>query len=95
MESIDLAARIRSHRAGHALERNFYTDPAIFERELQAVGAIDSGHAAAGESLEVLFQARRKFRPRVVRKMRTCAVGASAVSIVLGQCLVLGFVGGE
>src|SRR3984957_16713912 len=35
MESIDLAARIRSHRAGHALERNFYTDPAIFERDME------------------------------------------------------------
>jgi phenylpropionate dioxygenase-like ring-hydroxylating dioxygenase large terminal subunit len=35
MESTDLAARIRSHRPGHALARNFYTDPAIFERDME------------------------------------------------------------
>ncbi len=34
MESIDLDASIRAHRPGHALEREFYTDPAIFERDM-------------------------------------------------------------
>jgi phenylpropionate dioxygenase-like ring-hydroxylating dioxygenase large terminal subunit len=35
VESIDLAARIRSHRPGHALARDFYTDPAIFECDME------------------------------------------------------------
>ncbi|MEP6883911.1 MAG: aromatic ring-hydroxylating dioxygenase subunit alpha [Gammaproteobacteria bacterium] len=35
MESIDLAARIHNHRQGHALTREFYTDPAIFEYDMQ------------------------------------------------------------
>ncbi len=35
MESIDLAARIRSHRPGHALAREFYTDPGIFDQDMQ------------------------------------------------------------
>jgi len=35
MESTDLAASIRNHRPGHALAREFYTDPAIFERDMQ------------------------------------------------------------
>ena len=35
MESIDLAARIRSHQPGHALAREFYTDPGIFDHDMQ------------------------------------------------------------
>jgi Rieske 2Fe-2S family protein len=35
VESIDLAARIRDHRPGHALARDFYTDPAIFEHDME------------------------------------------------------------
>jgi phenylpropionate dioxygenase-like ring-hydroxylating dioxygenase large terminal subunit len=35
VESIELAARIHSHRPGHALARDFYTDPAIFERDME------------------------------------------------------------
>jgi Rieske 2Fe-2S family protein len=35
MESNDLAARIRNHRPGHALARDFYADPQIFERDMQ------------------------------------------------------------
>ena len=35
MESADLAARIRSHQPGHALARDFYTDPAIFEHDVE------------------------------------------------------------
>jgi phenylpropionate dioxygenase-like ring-hydroxylating dioxygenase large terminal subunit len=35
MESIDIDARIRDHRPGHALPRDFYTDPAIFERDME------------------------------------------------------------
>ena len=35
MESIDLAERIRSRRPGHALPREFYTDPWIFERDME------------------------------------------------------------
>jgi phenylpropionate dioxygenase-like ring-hydroxylating dioxygenase large terminal subunit len=30
----EIAARIRNHRPGHALARDFYTDPAIFERDM-------------------------------------------------------------
>jgi phenylpropionate dioxygenase-like ring-hydroxylating dioxygenase large terminal subunit len=35
VDSNDLASRIRDHRPGHALARAFYTDPAIFERDMQ------------------------------------------------------------
>jgi Rieske 2Fe-2S family protein len=35
VESIALAARIRSHQPGHALAREFYTDPGIFEQDMQ------------------------------------------------------------
>ncbi|HEV7613427.1 MAG TPA: aromatic ring-hydroxylating dioxygenase subunit alpha [Steroidobacteraceae bacterium] len=35
MESIDVDARIRGHRPGHALAREFYTDAAIFERDME------------------------------------------------------------
>jgi phenylpropionate dioxygenase-like ring-hydroxylating dioxygenase large terminal subunit len=35
VESADLAARIRSHLPGHALARAFYTDPAIFEHDME------------------------------------------------------------
>jgi phenylpropionate dioxygenase-like ring-hydroxylating dioxygenase large terminal subunit len=35
MESSDLNALIANHRPGHALARNFYTDPAIFERDME------------------------------------------------------------
>lgn len=35
MESTDLAARIRNHQPGHALARDFYTNPAIFERDME------------------------------------------------------------
>ena len=35
MEPTDLAARIRNHRPGHALARDFYTDPSIFERDME------------------------------------------------------------
>jgi phenylpropionate dioxygenase-like ring-hydroxylating dioxygenase large terminal subunit len=35
MESADLAARIRNHPPGHALARDFYTDPAIFEHDME------------------------------------------------------------
>jgi phenylpropionate dioxygenase-like ring-hydroxylating dioxygenase large terminal subunit len=31
----DVAAMIRNHRPGHALAREFYTDPSIFERDMQ------------------------------------------------------------
>jgi Rieske 2Fe-2S family protein len=34
VESADLTASIRSHRPGHALARDFYTDPAIFEHDV-------------------------------------------------------------
>jgi phenylpropionate dioxygenase-like ring-hydroxylating dioxygenase large terminal subunit len=32
---VDLAALIRDHRPGHALAREFYTDPVIFEHDMQ------------------------------------------------------------
>jgi Rieske 2Fe-2S family protein len=35
VESADLTASIRSHRPGHALARDFYTDPAIFEHDVE------------------------------------------------------------
>jgi phenylpropionate dioxygenase-like ring-hydroxylating dioxygenase large terminal subunit len=35
VESIDLAARIRDHQPGHALARSFYTDPAVFEHDME------------------------------------------------------------
>jgi Rieske 2Fe-2S family protein len=35
VESTDLAARIRNHQPGHALARDFYTNPAIFERDME------------------------------------------------------------
>ncbi len=35
MESTDLALRIRKHLPGHALARDFYTDPAVFERDME------------------------------------------------------------
>jgi phenylpropionate dioxygenase-like ring-hydroxylating dioxygenase large terminal subunit len=35
LESIDLTAAIRNHRPGHALARSFYTDPAIFEHDIE------------------------------------------------------------
>jgi phenylpropionate dioxygenase-like ring-hydroxylating dioxygenase large terminal subunit len=33
----DVAALIRNHRPGYALARDFYTDPAIFERDMQCM----------------------------------------------------------
>jgi phenylpropionate dioxygenase-like ring-hydroxylating dioxygenase large terminal subunit len=35
VHSADLTARIRNHRPGHALARAFYTDPAIFEFDME------------------------------------------------------------
>jgi phenylpropionate dioxygenase-like ring-hydroxylating dioxygenase large terminal subunit len=35
VESTDLAARIRNHQPGHALARDFYTDPSIFEHDME------------------------------------------------------------
>jgi Rieske 2Fe-2S family protein len=35
VESLDLSARIRNHQPGHALARDFYTDPVIFESDMQ------------------------------------------------------------
>jgi phenylpropionate dioxygenase-like ring-hydroxylating dioxygenase large terminal subunit len=35
VEYTDLNTRIHSHKPGHALERDFYTDPAIFERDME------------------------------------------------------------
>jgi phenylpropionate dioxygenase-like ring-hydroxylating dioxygenase large terminal subunit len=35
VQSTDLADLIRDHRPGHALARDFYTDPAIFESDMQ------------------------------------------------------------
>jgi phenylpropionate dioxygenase-like ring-hydroxylating dioxygenase large terminal subunit len=35
--TLDLPALIRSHSAGHALTREFYTDPEIFERDMQRI----------------------------------------------------------
>ena len=35
MQSVDLSQRIRNHLPGHALARDFYTDPAIFERDME------------------------------------------------------------
>ena len=35
MDSNDLASRIHDHRPGHALARDFYTDPGIFERDME------------------------------------------------------------
>src|SRR6202789_567180 len=35
MDSQALKALIDDHRAGHALARSFYTDPAIFERDME------------------------------------------------------------
>ena len=35
VDRIDLAARIRSHAPGRALAREFYTDPSIFERDME------------------------------------------------------------
>ena len=35
MDSSALHALIRNHQPGHALARNFYTDPAIFERDME------------------------------------------------------------
>jgi phenylpropionate dioxygenase-like ring-hydroxylating dioxygenase large terminal subunit len=35
MESTDLAFRVGNHRPGHALARAFYTDPSIFEHDLE------------------------------------------------------------
>src|SRR5260370_30381496 len=35
VESADLAARIHSCQPGHALARDFYTDPAVFERDME------------------------------------------------------------
>src|ERR1700736_5889056 len=35
MESAGLAARIRNHLPGHALARDFYTDAAIFEHDVE------------------------------------------------------------
>ncbi len=34
MDSADLAALLRTHQPGHALARDFYTDPSIFEHDL-------------------------------------------------------------
>jgi Rieske 2Fe-2S family protein len=35
VEYTDLSTRIHSHKPGHALARDFYTDPAIFERDME------------------------------------------------------------
>jgi phenylpropionate dioxygenase-like ring-hydroxylating dioxygenase large terminal subunit len=35
MESSALNSLIENHRPGHALARNFYTDPAVFERDME------------------------------------------------------------
>ena len=35
MEYTELSTRIHSHKPGHALARDFYTDPAIFERDME------------------------------------------------------------
>jgi len=35
VQSIDFSKRIRSHLPGHALAREFYTDPAVFERDME------------------------------------------------------------
>jgi phenylpropionate dioxygenase-like ring-hydroxylating dioxygenase large terminal subunit len=35
VESTDLAVRIRNHLPGHALARDFYTDPALFARDME------------------------------------------------------------
>jgi Rieske 2Fe-2S family protein len=35
--TLDLPALIRSHSPGHALTREFYTDPEIFERDMQRI----------------------------------------------------------
>src|SRR5450631_514601 len=35
VETPDLAELIRNHRPGHALARDFYTDPLIFERDME------------------------------------------------------------
>jgi phenylpropionate dioxygenase-like ring-hydroxylating dioxygenase large terminal subunit len=35
VEYTDLGTRIHSHKPGHALARDFYTDPAIFERDME------------------------------------------------------------
>jgi len=35
MASSDFNALVKNHRPGRALERNFYTDPAIFERDME------------------------------------------------------------
>jgi phenylpropionate dioxygenase-like ring-hydroxylating dioxygenase large terminal subunit len=35
VQSTDLSKRIRSHLPGHALAREFYTDPAVFERDME------------------------------------------------------------
>jgi Rieske 2Fe-2S family protein len=35
VEPADLAALLRNHQPGHALTRDFYTDPSIFERDLE------------------------------------------------------------
>jgi phenylpropionate dioxygenase-like ring-hydroxylating dioxygenase large terminal subunit len=35
VESTDLDARVRNHQPGHALARGFYTDPAIFEHDME------------------------------------------------------------
>jgi phenylpropionate dioxygenase-like ring-hydroxylating dioxygenase large terminal subunit len=35
LEPTDLPARILNHQPGHALARDFYTDPSIFERDME------------------------------------------------------------
>ncbi len=35
MKSTDLAAHIRNHQPGHALAREFYTEPSIFDHDMQ------------------------------------------------------------
>jgi len=35
VEYTELSTRIHSHKPGHALARDFYTDPAIFERDME------------------------------------------------------------
>jgi len=35
VQSADLSKRIRDHLPGHALARDFYTDPAMFERDME------------------------------------------------------------
>jgi Rieske 2Fe-2S family protein len=37
VESIDVTAAIRNHQPGHALARGFYTDPSIFERDMERI----------------------------------------------------------